>query len=137
MLQERSAGAVLFYEDKIREYLLLKYVQGHWGFVKGKIEENESEQEAVLREAQEEAGLDPKDLSLITSFRITNQYFYRRNAHTVHKQVAYYLVHSDAKGVVLSHEHTDYAWLQMQDALDRITYANTSNMFKQAVEHLD
>ena len=137
MLKERSAGAVLFSEDKTREYLLLKYPHGHWGFVKGKLEINESEQEAVLREIKEEAGLDKKDLSFITGFRAINQYFYCRNGHTVHKDVAYYLVCSNTKSVMLSHEHTDFAWLQMQDALKRITYSNTSDIFKQAIYYLD
>jgi len=33
MRKEVSAGAVIFYEEgKEREYLLLNYMGGHWGF---------------------------------------------------------------------------------------------------------
>ena len=37
---ERSGGAILFHKEK--GFLLLKYGWGHWGFVKGNIEEGGS-----------------------------------------------------------------------------------------------
>ena len=48
---EKSAGIVLFRNDSGKnEFLLLKYPQGHWDFVKGKIEQNETEHGAAQRE---------------------------------------------------------------------------------------
>ncbi len=40
---EKSAGIVLFRNDASKnEFLLLNYPQGHWDFVKGKVEQNET-----------------------------------------------------------------------------------------------
>ena len=55
---EKSAGIVLFRNDSDKnEFLLLNYPQGHWDFVKGKIEQNETSHEAAIRETREETGL--------------------------------------------------------------------------------
>ena len=53
-----SAGIVVYFKRKDKvQYLLLHYASGHWGFPKGKIEEDEKKQEAALRELKEEASL--------------------------------------------------------------------------------
>ncbi|MDP3780034.1 MAG: NUDIX domain-containing protein, partial [Nitrosopumilaceae archaeon] len=58
MIKEQSAGTVLFIEeDKEKLFLLLHYPTGHWDFVKGKIENNESPEQAVIRETKEETGI--------------------------------------------------------------------------------
>lgn len=56
---ERSAGAIVFYDNQgIREYLLLYSSGGrglgYWGFPKGHVEKNETDEEAALRETFEE-----------------------------------------------------------------------------------
>ena len=79
-MKETSAGAIIFRTDeksKSPKYLLLQYGAGHWDFVKGHIEGKESEEEAMRREAAEEAGL--KDLKIIRGFRETISYFYRKD----------------------------------------------------------
>ena len=50
MIREKSCGAVVFIkkEDQTK-YLLLNYAAGHWDFVKGNVELNETEKETVLR----------------------------------------------------------------------------------------
>ena len=43
MINQTSAGVVLFQNVSSEKlFLLLNYPQGHWDFVKGKIEENET-----------------------------------------------------------------------------------------------
>ena len=43
MLREKSCGAVIFIKKMMRtKYLLLNYAAGHWDFVKGNVEVNES-----------------------------------------------------------------------------------------------
>jgi len=59
MEEEKSAGAVTFYKEGSNiEFLLLHYGKGHWGFPKGHIEANESEEQAMLRELEEETGIN-------------------------------------------------------------------------------
>ena len=55
---EKSAGIVLFRNDSNKnEFLLLNYPQGHWDFIKGKVEENETTHETAIRETKEETGI--------------------------------------------------------------------------------
>ena len=43
MIEERSAGAILYQEfPSGKIYLLLNYPSGHWDFVKGNIEKGET-----------------------------------------------------------------------------------------------
>ena len=58
VLHEKSCGAVVFLKTlEETKYLLLQYEAGHWDFVKGNVEPEESEKETVLRELQEETGI--------------------------------------------------------------------------------
>ena len=64
MREQKSAGIVLFRNASNKnEFLLLNYPQGHWDFVKGKVEEGETPHKTALRETKEETGIS--DLSLI------------------------------------------------------------------------
>ena len=50
MKNEKSAGAIVFHENKKREFLVLQYAGKHWDFPRGNIEKNETEKEAAERE---------------------------------------------------------------------------------------
>ncbi|HHF55760.1 MAG TPA: NUDIX domain-containing protein [Thermoplasmatales archaeon] len=126
---ERSCGGVIFREGK---YLLLKYGWGHWGFVKGNIEKGESLEETFFREAEEEAGLKKENLKILEGFMEKISYFYKREGKTIYKEVIYLLAESNTYDVKLSHEHTDFAWLDYENALRRITYENDRNVLRKA-----
>jgi len=132
-MMERSCGGIIFYG---KEYLLLKYGWGHWGFVKGNIEKGESLEETFLREAEEEAGLKKENLILIEGFREKISYFYRKEGKTIFKLVIYLLAESNTKNVRLSFEHTDYVWLTFDKALEKITYEGDKNVLKKAHQFL-
>jgi len=132
-MMERSCGGIIFYG---KEYLLLKYGWGHWGFVKGNIEKGESLEETFLRGAEEEAGLKKENLILIEGFREKISYFYRKEGKTIFKLVIYLLAESNTKNVRLSFEHTDYVWLTFDKALEKITYEGDKNVLKKAHQFL-
>ena len=73
---EKSCGAVVFKRDGEVEYLLLHYEAGHWDYVKGQVEQDESEKDTVTRELKEETGIT--DARFIEGFREEISYFYRR-----------------------------------------------------------
>jgi len=56
---------------------------GHWDFVKGHVEKNESERETVLRETEEEV----TDPNFIEGFRQPISYYYRRGGKTIWKRL--------------------------------------------------
>jgi len=135
MPSEKSCGAVIFKRNGNRKYLLLHYEGGHWDFVKGHVEKNESEKETVQRETEEEAGI--KDLTFIDGYRQPISYYYRRAGKTVYKQVVFYLVESKTDEVRLSREHVGFDWLPYDRAIERLTYKNAKDTLKRAHEFLE
>ena len=130
MLHEKSCGAVVFFKGVQVDFLLLQYEAGHWDFVKGNVEPNESEIETVFRELQEETGIIATQT--IDGFRERIQYFYRRQGETVQKEVIFYLIEADTEKVQLSFEHVGYSWLDYNEALEKLTFKNAKDVLKKA-----
>jgi 8-oxo-dGTP pyrophosphatase MutT (NUDIX family) len=131
MFNEKSAGCVLFQIDKgVIHYLLLRYGLGHWGFPKGIIEVGEEEQEAAIREVQEETGISK--IVLIDNFKEKIHYFYKRQGNIIQKEVIYFLAQSNQNDVTLSFEHSEYKWLSFEDALKQLSFENAKTVLKKA-----
>ena len=130
MLQECSCGAVVFIRNPDLNYLLLHYEEGHWDFVKGNVEFNESEKETVIRELEEETGI--LDAKFIEAFREKVTYIYVRKGQPVYKQVLFFLIETRTKKIRISFEHSDFLWLPFLDASKRITFNNSKNVLKKA-----
>lgn len=136
MIKEQSAGTVLFIEeDKEKLFLLLHYPTGHWDFVKGKIENNESPEQAVIRETKEETGIT--DIEFIKGFKEKIEYSFKFNGDTVQKEVIFFLAKTNTKQVKISYEHLDYVWLDFNNALNKITYENAKNVLIKAKNYLE
>ncbi len=136
MFNEKSAGFVLFQIDQgIIKYLLLSYGLGHWGFPKGNIEVGEKEQDAGIREVQEETGISK--IVLIDNFREKVHYIYKRQRKTIHKEVVYFLAKSNEKEVTLSFEHSGYKWLCYGDALKQLSFENAKTVLMKANQKIE
>jgi 8-oxo-dGTP pyrophosphatase MutT (NUDIX family) len=135
MPSEKSCGAVIFKRNGNRKYLLLHYEGGHWDFVKGHVEKNETERQTVLRETEEEAGLT--ELTFVEGYRQPISYYYRRAGKTVYKEVIFYLVESKTNVVKLSREHVGFDWLRYDRAYERLTYKNAKDTLRKAHEFLE
>ena len=130
MLQEKSCGAAVFTKNSEICYLILRYEAGHWDFVKGNVEPNESEKDTVMRELKEETGI--ADASFIEGFRERIEYYYRRQGNTVHKEVVFYLIEAKTAKVNLSFEHIGYDWLNYQHAMEKLTFKNAKDILQKA-----
>lgn len=127
MKEERSAGAVIFFEKpEGTHFLLLNYPTGHWDFVKGKIEEGENNRQTVIRETKEETGIS--DLEFIEGFEEKINYNFQFEGELIHKEVVFFLAKTKTNKVIVSHEHLDYTWLDYENALKKITYQNAKNI---------
>ena len=132
---EKSAGIVLFRNDSNKtEFLLLNYPQGHWEFIKGKVEKNETTHETALRETKEETGIS--NIEFIDGFEEWVEYDFKFKKEDIHKKVIFFLAKTDEKNIHLSHEHSDYIWLEYNDALKKTTFANAKNILSKANEFL-
>jgi 8-oxo-dGTP pyrophosphatase MutT (NUDIX family) len=131
MPQEFSSGVVIFRKEAGNViYLLLHYEAGHWDFVKGNVERDESEEETARRETEEEAGI--KDLGFVAGFSEKIEYFYKRENRTIHKQVVFLLAETKTKEVKISWEHIGFEWLPYGKALERLTYKNAKEVLEKA-----
>ena len=132
---EHSAGVVLFcLQEGKTVYLLLHYPNGHWDYVKGNREKQETLQQTVLRECQEETGL--KHIKFIPGFEETVHYFFKREKDVVAKDVVFLLGMASSVKVRLSSEHTGFVWLPYEKAVEKVTFPNAKTLLKKAHEHL-
>jgi 8-oxo-dGTP pyrophosphatase MutT (NUDIX family) len=139
MQRQFSAGLVLFNEDTAteqRDYLLLHYLSGHWDFPKGKIEKGETKHQAALRELHEETGLTAE---ILLGFEEQFTYWFRNydDGELLQKTVYFFIGKTDKKEVTLSREHTAYAWLPFDQALERLTYDNAKEMLTKVEKFLE
>lgn len=125
-----SAGVVPYRKtDSMREYLLLQYHGGYWDLPKGKLEPGETKLEAALRELHEETGII--NIALDPEFEDMISYsFYDHNRNKVEKTVYFFLGHlaDNDTPIILSEEHRGYVWLDYDQAIHRLTYANAKNV---------
>ncbi len=136
MRREKSAGAVI-YNIRTRKFLLLHYPtrgKGHWDFPKGHVEEGEDEVETALREIKEETGLV---VEIVFGFRDEIKYHFRDKNLLVEKTVVYFLAVTESENVNLSYEHDDYAWLEYDEAVNRITYKSSRDVLMRAKRFLE
>ena len=125
--EEFSVAAIVYYEN---EYLLLKYGLGHWEFVKGHKEENESDEQTVLRELGEETSIT--NAIVVKGFKEKYDYNFTFKGQKIHKYVHCYFIKSNTKDVKISYEHEDYVWLPFHKAINRLTYNNAKRLLKKA-----
>ncbi len=137
MIEETSAGALVFRDDPVRStrlFLVLHYPAGHWDFPKGALEKGETEEQAAKREIFEESGIRVD--SFIPGFRKEIEYYYRRQNNLAHKRVIFFLAKTSESKVRISFEHSGYDWLTYDQLVRRLTFENAKNVLREANEFL-
>ncbi|PIX90330.1 MAG: diadenosine tetraphosphate hydrolase [Candidatus Moranbacteria bacterium CG_4_10_14_3_um_filter_45_9] len=146
VIWETSIGTIIFrMKEGMREYLLLHYPSGHFDFVKGHIEANETEEMTLRRETEEESGI--KDLQVFPK-RVSICYFYvakgaerekRRKQGRgiwIFKVVHFYPARTETRDIRISYEHTGFLWLSYEEALAKVTFANAKRILSETEEYL-
>jgi len=114
--KEVSAGGIVFtIKDGEIFYLLLKSkYKDYWEFPKGRIRNNETIEEAAIREVKEETKL--KNLKKINGFKEKVEYYFTKNNNTiVHKEVYLFLFQTN-NIFVKPKEHETYGWFTFEYA---------------------
>jgi len=131
MIEETSAGIVIFRKENSKNlFLLLRYPSGHWDFVKGKMEKDESTHETAIRETKEETGI--KDVSFLENFEEWIDYNFQYQGELVQKKVVFFLAETKTKEVEISHEHLDYIWMDYNTAMEKTTFDNAITVLTRA-----
>ncbi len=131
MIEETSAGIVLFRKEESKNlFLLLHYPSGHWDFVKGKMEKNETIHETAIRETKEETGIT--DVKFLDNFEEWIEYNFQYQGELVHKKVVFFLAETNTKNIEISHEHLDYTWVDYNTAMEKTTFDNAKTVLTKA-----
>jgi bis(5'-nucleosidyl)-tetraphosphatase len=135
VIEHVSAGIIPMHHDEESRYLLLKYPQGHWGFPKGHIEDDETLWETAVRELAEETGLS--QVERIGESPNVLEYWYQHNGKQHHKEVHFFGGIVDSRDVTLSEEHINFTWVTEDETLDLITFDNERDLFERWLEDRD
>jgi 8-oxo-dGTP pyrophosphatase MutT (NUDIX family) len=131
MIEETSAGIVIFRKENSKNlFLLLRYPSGHWDFVKGKMEKDESTHETAVRETKEETGIE--DVSFLENFEEWIDYNFQYQGELVQKKVVFFLAETKTKEIEISHEHLDYIWMDYNTAMEKTTFDNAKTVLTRA-----
>ena len=131
MIEETSAGIVIFRKENSKNlFLLLRYPSGHWDFVKGKMEKNESTHETAVRETKEETGIE--DVLFLENFEEWIEYNFQYQGELVQKKVVFFLAETKTKEIEISHEHLDYIWMDYNTAMEKTTFDNARTVLTRA-----
>ncbi|MBZ9572348.1 NUDIX domain-containing protein [Patescibacteria group bacterium] len=127
---EKSAGAVIFRQERNKTYYLLLESQAGWSFPKGVINRDEKPQDTARREIKEETGIE--DIEFTPGFKENIKYFFKLKDKTIFKIVTFYLAETKTKEVRTSFEHIGYKWLPYEEALEQLTFKNAKEVLEKA-----
>lgn len=140
MKKEVSAGGVVFQKKENDIYILIAKPTGRttWVLPKGKVgdtmeTENQTLEETALREVKEEVGAVGNIIDTLSS----SHYFYTWDGEKREKKVYYFLMEY-VSGDISIHdwEMEEVEWVEITEALKRITYKTEKTAVKEAAEKL-
>ncbi|MBR6646500.1 MAG: NUDIX domain-containing protein [Clostridia bacterium] len=131
---EKSCGAVVFTKINNNIYfLIIRSLEGIYGFPKGHMEKGETEEETALREIKEETGITP---CIIDGFLVRDEYPLPRKKDTI-KQVTYFLAEYNSQDIKAQKEELmEAALMSFEEAISVMQFENTKQILKQANEFL-
>jgi len=131
MIKETSAGIIVYRKENTKKlFLLLHYPSGHWDFVKGKMEKNETTYETAIRETKEETGIT--DIVFVENFEEWIGYDFKYQGELVQKKVVFFLAETKTKEIKISHEHSGYTWMDYNLSMEKITFDNAKIVITKA-----
>ena len=129
-----SAGGIVYrVEDGITYFLAVRNMHNKWTFPKGKVEEEETWQEAAKREIEEETGV--KDLDIVSEvgeIKFTD----KSDTSPIKKNVPFYLASPTQIDITAKNDaHTDsVAWMTEEELRQKLDYPNLINLLDKAKE---
>ena len=130
MTVEVSCGAVVFTRtaEGIR-YVIIRSLEGFYGFPKGHMEMGETEQETALREIREEVGLKVR---LLDGFREVHEYLMPKKPGAM-KRVVYFLAEYEDQPIAPQAEELSQASLMtFEEAMAAFQFENLKELLQKA-----
>ena len=130
MKKEKSCGCIIL--NNKNQILLILQNAGHWGLPKGHVEEGETEEQTAIREVKEETNVD-----VIVDTNLRYRMVYNPKAD-VEKEVIYFIAkntRNDCKPQL--EEVQEMKWLDIDNAINTITYENSKDLLKKVKKDLN
>lgn len=124
---EKSCGCIIINDKKV---LVIRQVNGDYGFPKGHIEDGETEEECAIRETFEEVGLNVR---VDSNLRFKVSYFVHGN---IPKDAIYFISFIDGNSdiVIQEDEIEEAMWIDIDKVSDILEYKNLRNLWKLAYD---
>ena len=134
MTYEVSSGAVVFTrEGGGLRYVIVRSLEGYYGFPKGHIEGTETEEEAAIREIREETGLSVR---LVPGFRTMDEHSIP-DKPDVTKRIIYFLGEYEGQEIRFQKEELlEAPLLSYEDAMERFQFESPRRILKEANDFL-
>ncbi len=134
MTYEISSGAIVFTRKNNNIYfVIIKSLEGYYGFPKGHIEEDESEIQAALREIREETGLDVR---ICPGFKTIEEYPLPKKKDVM-KRVIYFVAEYEDREIRYQEEELQGAFLMtFEEAIDIFQFESSKRLLKKAMDFI-
>lgn len=124
--------AALIRSPRSKQYLLLRrsrhkdYAPGIWECVTGRVDQGEDFEAALRREVREELGVEVQ-----AEYLLGTTHFYRGSPNPENELVGviYLCTLPDPDAIHIDAEHSEYRWLNADQALDLLTDADPSTQW--------
>lgn len=130
MINEKSCGAFVLNGKKV--LIVQQKKSGNYGFPKGHVEPNETEEETAIREVKEETGVD---IEIISNKKYSISYMQNEN---INKEVVYYLAKAMNKKSQEQQEKeiSNIVWVEIEDVEKILSFENIKALWLEAKNDL-
>ena len=128
--REKSCGAVVYNPER-QLFLIIKMLNGNWGFPKGHTENQETDIQTAIREVTEETGINIK---ILDGFKKSIKYI---PFPEVLKEVIFFIgITEEEKVTIDKDEIEDYMWCSYEEALKMITYKPQRDIMESSLQFI-
>ena len=128
--REKSCGAVVYNPER-QLFLIIKMLNGNWGFPKGHTENQETDIQTAIREVTEETGIK---IEILDGFKKSIKYI---PFPEVLKEVIFFIgITKEEKVVIDKGEIEDYMWCSYEEALKMITYKPQRDIMESSLQFI-
>ena len=128
--REKSCGAVVYNPER-QSFLIIKMLNGNWGFPKGHTENQETDIQTAIREVTEETGIK---IEILDGFKKSIKYI---PFPEVLKEVIFFIgITKEEKVVIDKGEIEDYMWCSYEEALKMITYKPQRDVMESSLQFI-
>ena len=134
MKYEKSCGAVVYTRiNGTIKYVLAQSLEGFWGFPKGHMEKDETEEQTALREIYEEVHLNVR---ILKGFRTTDEHAIP-NKENVIKQIIYFCAEYNNQEILFQEaELANASLVTYEEALQLFQFESSKRILKEVHDFL-